>query len=359
LNHTLDEPRVGPEGQGGETHYQDYLLHFSRSADSDIYEAKHAAGVPGTDPGKLHRSGEMQRWVMSVFHHYQWDLKLLNPEVLIQDLDTHSVLGPIRRLSMVLRLDCGASLEAAWQANLPERNAKAHLNPAACSKGTAAMSPRAERAVMSAEAIVAAGARKSPKYLRRCDRGQDMNELAYYNAHPGWMALLWECHRHKNGQNFSARASRACQGKLDRATWLETTSRLPTDDIGFGLNDDQDIPGVGYDTPRHRRFSHRELFHPGPGPSTARPGGWASTATMPQAIATNLRFRWLHGGPAKTALEADDPGPDPSGHRTGSACCTRDPVLAWHPLIYKRRDAIGTLQRTLTQLLPIGSQQEP
>jgi len=87
LNHTSDEHAWAQKAKAGETHYQDYYYIFRRSADSRYLRAKHAAGVPWNRSGNFTWSGEMQRWVMSVFHHYQWEPELLNPEVLIQIVD--------------------------------------------------------------------------------------------------------------------------------------------------------------------------------------------------------------------------------------------------------------------------------
>src|SRR4030095_14620484 len=43
---------------------------------------------PESAPGSFSFSKECNKWVMTVFHNYQWDLNFTNPEVFVEMLDT-------------------------------------------------------------------------------------------------------------------------------------------------------------------------------------------------------------------------------------------------------------------------------
>ena len=43
---------------------------------------------PESAPGNFTYVPELNKWVMTVFHHYQWDLNFSNPHVLVAMMDT-------------------------------------------------------------------------------------------------------------------------------------------------------------------------------------------------------------------------------------------------------------------------------
>ncbi len=53
----------------------------------DQYDAAMPEIFPESSPGNFTWSEECQKWVMTVFHHYQWDLNYTNPEVLVDMVD--------------------------------------------------------------------------------------------------------------------------------------------------------------------------------------------------------------------------------------------------------------------------------
>ena len=42
---------------------------------------------PDTAPRKFHLVRRAKEWVMTLFHHYQWDLNYKNPRVLVEMID--------------------------------------------------------------------------------------------------------------------------------------------------------------------------------------------------------------------------------------------------------------------------------
>lgn len=63
---------------------------------------------PETDEGNFSWDKESQKWVMTVFHHYQWDLNYSNPRVFIEMLDI--ILFWANQGIDILRLDAVAFL---------------------------------------------------------------------------------------------------------------------------------------------------------------------------------------------------------------------------------------------------------
>ena len=239
LNHTSDEHAWAQKAKAGETHYQDYYYTFEDRRIPDIYEQSMPQVFPGTDPGNFTWSGEMQRWVMSVFHHYQWDLNYSNPEVLIQIVDI--ILFWANQGVDVLRLDAVAFL---WKrlGSTCQNERKAHLILQLLKDCCQVTAPSV---LFIAEAIVAPV--EVAKYFGEDAIVAKECEVAY-NA--TLMALLWDATATKNAK-LLCQGLKSLPGKLDRATWLNYVRCH--DDIGFGF-DDQDIRAVGYEPRAHRRF---------------------------------------------------------------------------------------------------------
>ena len=86
LNHTSDEHEWALKAKAGDPHYQGYYLTFEDRSVPDVFEQGMPEVFPETDPGNFTWSQEMGRWVMTVFHDYQWDLNYRNPAVFIEIL---------------------------------------------------------------------------------------------------------------------------------------------------------------------------------------------------------------------------------------------------------------------------------
>ncbi|MEW8290241.1 MAG: alpha-amylase family glycosyl hydrolase, partial [Candidatus Thiodiazotropha endolucinida] len=108
LNHTSDEHEWVQRARAGEKKYQDYFYIFDNRDVPDMFEETMPEIFPETSPGNFTWDETMQKWVMTVFNHYQWDLNYSNPAVFIEMLDNN--LFWANQGADVLRLDAVAFL---------------------------------------------------------------------------------------------------------------------------------------------------------------------------------------------------------------------------------------------------------
>lgn len=239
LNHTSDEHEWALGARSGVRRFQDYYLTFADRSIPDLFEQTMPDVFPESCPGNFTWNGEMARWVMTVFHDYQWDLNYANPEVFIEMLDI--ILFWANEGVDVMRLDAVAFLWKRLGSSCQnERNAHLILQLLKdCCQVTA------PGVLFIAEAIVAPV--EVIKYFGEDAIVAKECEIAY-NA--TLMALLWDAIATKNTRLLN-QGIRSLPTKLDRATWLNYVRCH--DDIGFGI-DDQDIRAVDYDPRAHRRY---------------------------------------------------------------------------------------------------------
>ena len=181
----------------------------------------------------------MQRWVMTVFNHYQWDLNYSNPAVFIEMLDI--LLYWANKGADILRLDAVAFL---WKkiGSTCQNEREAHLILQLLKDCCQVVAPGV---LFIAEAIVAPV--EITKYFGEDAVIAKECEIAY-NA--TFMALLWDAVATKNAQLLNQGITNL-PVKLDRATWLNYVRCH--DDIGLGF-DDRDIILAGYKPTEHRKF---------------------------------------------------------------------------------------------------------
>jgi amylosucrase len=181
----------------------------------------------------------MQKWVMTVFNDYQWDLNYSNPSVFIEMLDI--ILFWANQGADIIRLDAVAFLwKKIGSASQNEREAHLILQLMKdCCQVTA------PGVLFIAEAIVAPV--EIIKYFGEDAINAKECEIAY-NA--TLMALLWDAVATKNSR-LLYQGLRSLPDKLERATWLNYIRCH--DDIGLGF-DDADIKAVGYQPSEHRKF---------------------------------------------------------------------------------------------------------
>jgi len=239
VNHTSDEHAWAQRARAGEKHYQDYYYVFGNRDIPDMFEETLPEIFPETAPGNFTYDEEMQKWVMTVFNTYQWDLNYSNPAVFIEMLDI--ILFWANQGADIVRLDAVAFL---WKkiGTTSQNEREAHLILQLmkdCSQVTA------PGVLFIAEAIVAPV--EIIKYFGEDAVIAKECEIAY-NA--TFMALLWESVATKSAKLLDEGISNL-PDKLDRATWLNYVRCH--DDIGLGF-DDADIVRAGYEPYAHRRF---------------------------------------------------------------------------------------------------------
>lgn len=239
VNHTSNEHEWAQRARAGDTVYQDYYYTFESRNVPDMFEQNMPEIFPETAPGNFTWDEEMQRWVMTVFNDYQWDLNYSNPAVFIEMLDT--LLFWANKGADILRLDAVAFL---WKkiGSTCQNEREAHLILQLLKDCCQVSAPGV---LFIAEAIVAPV--EITKYFGEDAVIAKECEIAY-NA--TFMALLWDAVATKNA-NLLNLGIKSLPVKLDRATWLNYARCH--DDIGLGF-DDRDIQLAGYNVHDHRRF---------------------------------------------------------------------------------------------------------
>lgn len=239
LNHTSEEHDWALRAKSGDPHFQGYYYLFDDRGIPDLFERSMPEVFPESSPGNFTWNEEMGKWVMTVFHDYQWDLNYGNPKVLIEILDV--ILFWANQGVDILRLDAVAFL---WKriGSSCQNERKAHLILQLLKDCCQVTAPSV---LFIAEAIVAPS--ELTKYFGEDAIIAKECEIAY-NA--TLMALLWDGIATQNTK-LLCQGIKSLPSKLDRATWLNYARCH--DDIGFGF-DDQDIKAAGYDPGLHRRF---------------------------------------------------------------------------------------------------------
>ncbi|MFC1688824.1 alpha-amylase family glycosyl hydrolase [Pseudomonadota bacterium] len=239
VNHVSDQHEWAQRARAGERKYEDYFYIFDNREVPDMFEETMPETFPENAPGNFTWDETMQKWVMTVFNHYQWDLNWSNPAVFIEMLDI--LLFWANRGADILRLDAVAFL---WKkvGTTCQNEREAHLILQLLKDCCQVTAPGV---LFIAEAIVA------PVEIIRYF-GEDAViakecEIAY-NA--TFMALLWDAVATKNTRLLE-QGIRSLPDKLDRATWLNYVRCH--DDIGLGF-DDADVVRAGYDPASHRTF---------------------------------------------------------------------------------------------------------
>jgi amylosucrase len=239
LNHTSDEHEWARKAIMGDRNFQDYYYIYENREIPDMFEENMPEVFPETAPSNFTWNGEMEKWVMTVFHSYQWDLNYSNPRVFIEMLDI--ILFWANQGVDILRLDAVAFLwKKIGSSCQNERNAHLILQLMKdCCQVTA------PGVLFIAEAIVAPV--EVIKYFGEDAIAAKECEIAY-NA--TLMALLWDGIATKKTK-LLYQGIKSLPNKLERATWLNYVRCH--DDIGFGF-DDYDIQIAGYDPKTHRKF---------------------------------------------------------------------------------------------------------
>ncbi|MCG7983009.1 MAG: alpha-amylase family glycosyl hydrolase [Candidatus Thiodiazotropha lotti] len=239
LNHTSDEHEWAQRARAGEQKYQDYYYSFDNRDIPDMFEETMPEIFPETSPGNFTWDEQMNKWVMTVFNHYQWDLNYNNPAVFIEMLD--NTLFWANQGADILRLDAVAFL---WKkiGTTSQNEREAHLLLQLMKDCCQVTAPGV---LFIAEAIVAPV--EITKYFGEDAVIAKECEIAY-NA--TFMALIWDAVATKNTK-LLRQGIQSLPTKLDRATWLNYLRCH--DDIGLGF-DDADIQRAGYQPLAHRKF---------------------------------------------------------------------------------------------------------
>jgi len=239
VNHTSNEHSWAQKARQGETKYQDYYYIFKNREIPDMFEETMPEIFPQTAPGNFTWDEAMNKWVMTVFNNYQWDLNYSNPAVFIEMLDI--IFFWANQGADIIRLDAVAFL---WKkiGTTSQNEREAHLILQLMKDCCQVTAPGV---LFIAEAIVAPV--EIAKYFGEDAVIAKECEIAY-NA--TYMALLWDAIATKSTRLLN-QGIQSLPDKLDRATWLNYVRCH--DDIGLGF-DDADIRLAGYEPHAHRKF---------------------------------------------------------------------------------------------------------
>nr|WP_299386624.1 alpha-amylase family glycosyl hydrolase [Allomuricauda sp.] len=239
VNHTSDEYSWAKKAKLGNQKYQEYYYTFEDRSIPDAYEKVLPEVFPETSPGNFTYIPEMEKWVMTVFNSYQWDLNYTNPAVFMEMLTN---LVKLVNLGVdVVRFDALAFL---WKQigtisqNLPEAHELVSLF-------RMCLQVVAPGTIFLAEAIVAPT--DIIKYFGEGPRLGNECEVAY-NA--SLMALLWNSIATKK-TGLLQRSLTHVPGKPKECTWINYIRCH--DDIGLGY-EDRFIQDLGWNPHEHRKF---------------------------------------------------------------------------------------------------------
>jgi amylosucrase len=239
LNHTSHKHEWALKAIAGEKKYQDYFYFFDDRQMPDELEKTMPEVFPESSPGNFTYIEELDKWVMTVFHNYQWDLNYRNPAVFNEMLDNIFFCANLG--VDVLRIDAPAFL---WKKvgtnsqNLEEAHLIIQLIKQCVQVATPGMALLAEAIVSPIEIM---------KYFGENDFVARESDFAY-NATQ--MALQWDALA-TGDTRIMLTAQKHLLKKPYGTSWI-TYTRCH-DDIGLGY-DDYMIGEAGYNPYQHRSF---------------------------------------------------------------------------------------------------------
>jgi amylosucrase len=239
LNHTSDQHEWALKARQGDQYFQDYYYFFNDRTEPDEYERSMPEIFPGTAPGNFTYIKECNKWVMTVFHDYQWDLNYTNPRLFIEMLDNiyfYANLG-----TDILRIDAPAFIwkqKGTTCQNLPQAHTILQLIKQCVQVVCPGMALLGEAIVSPQEIMKYFG--QGPREAKECDFAYNATQMALQ-----WDALATE----------DTRVMMAAQHELLKkpfgTSWI-TYTRCH-DDIGLGYEDYM-IAAAGFDPYAHRTF---------------------------------------------------------------------------------------------------------
>ncbi len=234
FNHTSDEHAWALKARSGDREFQDYYRMFPDRTMPDAYEKTLREIFPDEHPGAFTYFPDIERWVWTTFHTFQWDLNYANPAVFNAMAEEMLALANVG--VEVLRLDAVAFI---WKQlgtsceNLPEAHVLIQAFNAVARIAAPAMLFKSE-AIVHPDDVV--------KYI-----GSDECQLSY---NPLLMALLWNslATRQTRLLSYSMRSRFKIPAGCAWVNYVRCH-----DDIGWTFSD-EDAAGLGVNGYDHRQF---------------------------------------------------------------------------------------------------------
>ncbi len=240
MNHTASSHMWAKKAEEGDEYYQNFYMCYSDRKIPDEYEKTTPEVFPATAPGNFIWSEKMQKWVLSSFYPYQWDLNYRNPDVLLEMMRASLHLANLG--VEVFRLD---AVPYIWKKlgttsrNLPEvhkivrimRLVLEIVAPCVILKGEVVMAPKELKAYF--------GTKEAPE----CHLLYNVSLMVNF-----WSALASQDVRLLN---FMAEDILS----MDEHCYFVNYIRCH-DDIGWGLDEDKER-SIGIDPLKHKIFLYK------------------------------------------------------------------------------------------------------
>jgi len=239
LNHTSHHHAWAKKAKAGDTFYQDFFYFYDDRNIPNQLDQTMPEIFPESSPGSFTYIPECNKWVMTVFHHYQWDLNYANPFVLVAMME--NVLHYANLGVDILRIDAPAFI---WKQlgttcqNLPQAHTLLRLIKQCALVASPGMALLGEAIVAPKEII---------KYFGTDEYTAQECDVAY-NATQ--MALQWDAIATGDTRVMLAAQHDILQ-KPYGCTWISYTRCH--DDIGLGY-DDYMIERAGFNAYHHRTY---------------------------------------------------------------------------------------------------------
>ena len=239
LNHTSHKHEWAMKAKAGEKKYQDYFYFFDDRKMPDELDKTMPEVFPESAPGSFTYVEELDKWVMTVFHNYQWDLNFRNPAVFNEML---SIIFFYANLGVdILRIDAPAFLwkqQGTNSQNLTEAHTILQLIKECVKVATPGMA-------LLAEAIVA-----PQEIMKYFGTGKNISNESDFAYNATQMALQWDALATAD-VTVMLKAQYLLQEKPYGTSWI-TYTRCH-DDIGLAY-DDKMIADAGFNPYEHRKY---------------------------------------------------------------------------------------------------------
>ena len=245
INHTSDEHAWAQRALAADPDYQAYYWMFPDRQMPDAFEQTLREIFPEEHPGSFSYRAEINGWVWTTFHHFQWDLNYGNPTVFRRM--AQEMLCLANRGVEVLRLDAVAFL---WKElgttceGLPEAHLVVQAWNALARIAAPALLFKSEAIVHPDEVV---------KYIAR-----DEAQLSY---NPLLMALIWEALATRDVRLLE-QSMRTRFAVPANCAWVNYVRSH--DDIGWTFSD-EDAAELGINGFEHRQFLNAFYFGRFPG----------------------------------------------------------------------------------------------
>jgi amylosucrase len=287
LNHTSHHHEWAKLAKKGIKEYQDYFYMYDDRRIPDLMDDTMPEIFPESSPGSFTYDEKADKWVMTVFHQYQWDLNYTNPRVFVEMLGNvffYANLGVD-----VVRIDAPAFI---WKQmgttcqNLPEAHQLLQLIKMCVEVATPGMAILGEAIVAPAQIMAYFGTGRYATH--ECDFAYNATQMAVQ-----WDALA------TGDIRIMQHAQHELQRKPLGTTWL-TYTRCH-DDIGLGY-DDYMIEHAGFTPYDHR--SYIKNYYSGTFPGTPARGALFAINPKTQDARLSGSLASLCG--LESAIEAKD-----------------------------------------------------